>query len=209
MGQIVYKMAPKARIGFATANGGEVNFANNIRALAALPGFEYPPEIQKGFKADVICDDVGYSDEPFFQDGLIGNAVDDVAAFGVSYFSSAGNDIGTYDYDSDYRNVPNGPGALDGTNINLAGVPTNLYQGGFHNFNPNPGQQDVAQTVNVLASPPATNFQWDDPFNQVLNFDPNPIYHRPRCIHEHGPDLRHAKSDRRTKLCHHRYGRRR
>ena len=67
MGQIVYKMAPKARIGFATANGGEVNFANNIRALAALPGFEYPPEIQKGFKADTICDDVGYSDEPFFR----------------------------------------------------------------------------------------------------------------------------------------------
>ena len=40
-----------------------------------LPGFEYPPEIQKGFKADVICDDVGYSDEPFFEDGIIGNAV--------------------------------------------------------------------------------------------------------------------------------------
>ena len=176
MGQIVYKMAPKARIGFATANGGEVGFANNIRALAALPGFEYPPDIQKGFKADTICDDVGYSDEPFFEDGLIGNAVDDVFAAGVSYFSSAGNDIGTYDYDSDYRNVPNGPGALDGTNINLAGVPTNLYQGGFHNFNPKAGEQDVAQTVNVPASPPATNFQWDDPYNQVLNFDPNPIY---------------------------------
>ncbi len=176
MGQIVYKMAPKARIGFATANGGEVNFANNIRALAALPGYEYPPEIQQGFKADTICDDVGYSDEPFFEDGLIANAVDDVAAAGVSYFSSAGNDIGTYDYDSDYRNVPNGPGALDGTNINLTGVPTNLYQGGFHNFNPNPGQQDVAQTVNVPASPPSTNFQWDDPYNQVLNIDPNAIY---------------------------------
>ena len=171
MGQIVYKMAPKARIGFATANGGEVNFANNIRALAALPGF------QQDFKANVICDDVGYSDEPFFEDGLIADAVNDVAAFGVSYFSSAGNDIGTYDYDSDYRNVPNGPHALDGTNINLTGVPTNLYQGGFHNFNPNPGEQDVAQTVNVLASGlPATNFQWDDPFNQVLIFDPHPIF---------------------------------
>jgi hypothetical protein len=59
----------------------------------------------------------------------------------VSYFSSAGNDIGTYDYDSDYRNVSNGPGALDGTNSKLTGVPTNLYAGGFHNFNPNPGQQ--------------------------------------------------------------------
>ncbi len=108
--------------------------------------------MQQGFKADVICDDVGYSDEPFFEDGIIANAVDDVSAAGVSYFSSAGNDIGTYDYDSDYRNVPNDSDALDGTNINLAGVPTNLYQGGFHNFNPNPGEQDVAQTVNVLAS---------------------------------------------------------
>jgi Subtilase family len=176
MTQIGYKMAPKARLGFATANGGEVNFANNIRALAALPGYEYPPNIQQGFRADVICDDVGYSDEPFFEDGLIANAVDDVFAAGVSYFSSAGNDIGTYDYDSDYRNVPNGPGALDGTNINLAGVPTNLYQGGFHNFNPNPGQQDVAQTVNVPSSPPSTNFQWDDPYNQVLDYDPNAIY---------------------------------
>lgn len=177
MAQIAYKMAPKARLGFATANGGEVNFANNIRALAALPGYEYPPEIQKGFKADVICDDVGYSDEPFFEDGLIGQAVDDVFNAGVSYFSSAGNDIGTYDYDSDFSFVPNDEHALDGTNIKLTGVPSELYQGGFHNFNPNRGEQDVAQTVNVLASgEPATNFQWDDPYNQVLNFDPDPIY---------------------------------
>jgi hypothetical protein len=93
----------------------------------------------------------------------------------VSYFSSAGNDIGTYDYDSDYRNVPNGPGALDGiTSISLVCRPISIRR--FYNFNPKPGQQDVAQTVNVLPSGnPATNFQWDDPFNQVLNFDPDPI----------------------------------
>ena len=176
MAQIAYKMAPKARLGFATANGGEVNFANNIRALAALPGYEYPPEVQKGFKADVICDDVGYSDEPFFQDGLISEAVDDVFAAGVSYFSSAGNDIGTYDYDSEFRFVPNDGHATDGTNIKLTGVPTNLYAGGFHNFNPQPGQKDIAQTVNVPSVPPATNFQWSDPYNQVLEFDPNAIF---------------------------------
>ena len=177
MGQIVYKMAPKARIGFATANTGEVGFANNIRALAALPGFEFPPAVQQGFKADVICDDVTYSDEPFFQDGIVAGGVEDVVAAGVSYFSSAGNNIGTYGYDSDYRNVPNGPSALNGTNINLAGVPTNLYQGGFHNFNPAPGEQDIAQTVNVLASgEPATNFQWSDPYNMTLSFDPNAIF---------------------------------
>ncbi len=185
MGQIIYKMAPKARIAFATANGGEVGFANNIRALAGLSGFTFPAAQQQGFAADAICDDVGYSDEPFFEDGIIANAVDDVAAAGVSYFSSAGNDIGSYDYDSDYRNVPNGTGltaatntALAGTNINLANVPTNLYQGGFHNFNTN--GLDVAQTVNVVPSSgtlPQTNFQWDDPYNQTPVIIGPSLYH--------------------------------
>ena len=35
--QIVHDMAPKAPAGFATANSGEVGFANNIRALAGFP----------------------------------------------------------------------------------------------------------------------------------------------------------------------------
>ena len=34
--QIVHDVAPRARLGFATANGGEVNFANNIRALGGF-----------------------------------------------------------------------------------------------------------------------------------------------------------------------------
>lgn len=83
MCQIAYKMAPKARIGFATAFNGEVSFANNIRGLAGLPGF------QQNFKADTICDDVSYFDEPYFQTGIIGEGINDVYAAGVSYFSSA------------------------------------------------------------------------------------------------------------------------
>ncbi|HEY1770428.1 MAG TPA: hypothetical protein VGG02_09250 [Chthoniobacterales bacterium] len=178
MVQIAYKMAPKARLAFATGDTGEVGFANNIRALAGLAGYTYPPDIQQGFAADTICDDLGYDDEPFFEDGIIAAAVDDVFAAGVSYFSSSGNDIGTYDYDSEYRNVPNTPDALNGTNINLTGVPSNLYQGGFHNFNNNPGQQDIAQTVHVINNSelPATNFQWDDPYNQLPDYDPTPIF---------------------------------
>ena len=50
--QIVADMAPKARIGFATADVGEVGFANNIRALGGLPGFTYPDNIQQGFKGE-------------------------------------------------------------------------------------------------------------------------------------------------------------
>ena len=77
--QIVHDVAPKARLGFATANGGEVNFANNIRALA---GFADAPNAVPGFKADIIVDDVIYPTEPMFQDGVVAQAVDDVAAPG-------------------------------------------------------------------------------------------------------------------------------
>ncbi|MBO9661905.1 S8 family serine peptidase [Dokdonella sp.] len=178
MVQIGYKMAPKAKLAFATANFGEVDFANNIRALAGIPANQYPGQT---FAADTICDDVGYFDEPFFQDGIVSAGVDDATAFGISYFSSAANDIGVNGYDSELRWVPNGTGmtaadgnsALAGTNINLANVPPELYAGGFHNFNPNAGQLDVAQTVNIASgqNQPQTILQWNEPYDQ--NTAPN------------------------------------
>ncbi len=171
MCEIIYKMAPRAKIGFATANLGEVSFANNIRALAGLTGFTYPNQT---FAAQAICDDVGYFDEPWFEDGIIGEGIDDVNAAGVSYFSSAGNDIGTNGYTAPLRWVPNGTGltagagntALAGTNIDLTGVPAALYAGGFHNFNPKPGQRDIAQTWAIPSGGQLFVVQWDDPFDQ-------------------------------------------
>ncbi len=184
MVQIGHTLAPKARLAFATADFGEVGFANNIRALAGMPSFTYPGQ---DFAADTICDDVGYFDEPYFQDGIIGQGINDVAAFGVPYFSSAGNDIGINGYESDLRWVANGSGltaasnsALAGTNINLANVPPELYAGGFHNFNPVPGQLDVAQTVNITsnANLPPTVLQWNDPYDQNTSptFVTPPLY---------------------------------
>jgi hypothetical protein len=171
MVEILYKMAPKARLAFATAFLGEVSFANNVRALAALPGFTLPT--QAGFKADVIVDDVSYGGEPFYGESIVGAAVDEVAAAGVSYFSSAGNNIGINAYESALRIVPNGSGltaatntALAGTNIDLATVPTSAYAGGFHNFNPVSGQLDVAQLVNMPAAAQSAEMQWDDPYDQ-------------------------------------------
>ena len=170
MCQIVYKMAPKAQIAFGTADTGEVGFANVIRGLAGIAGYTNSGQT---FAADTICDDVGYFDEPYFQDGIIGDGVNDASAAGVAYFSSAGNDIGTNGYDSKLRFVPNGTGltaaagntALAGTNINLANVPANLYAGGFHNFNPN--GLDVAQTVNDPSTTGTdTVLQWNEPYDQ-------------------------------------------
>ena len=174
MCQIVYDMAPKARIGFATADSGELGFANNIRALAGLPGFTYPDATQQGFKGDVVCDDVSYLDEPMFQDGIIAQGVNDVVAAGVTYCSSAANNWAVDGYQSTFRPVANGTGltaptnnALKNTNVNLAGVDPALYAGGFHNFNPSgdPTKQDVAQTINSGSDALAFVFQWNDPYD--------------------------------------------
>ena len=78
MAQIVHDLAPGARLAFATGSTGALAFADNIRDLAAAG-------------AKVIVDDLTYLDEPFFQDGPIAVAVNDVTAQGVTYVSNAGN----------------------------------------------------------------------------------------------------------------------
>ena len=167
MAQLIHDIAPKARLGFATAFDGEVAFANNIRALAGIQGL---PNSRPGFAAQIIVDDVQYLSEGMFADTVVAQAVDDVAALGVSYFSSAGNTPPTQGYASDVRIVPNSGTATAGTNINLAGVPSALYAGGFHNFRAD-GTQDIAQTI-VLAAPGSNGrattrlvLQWDDPYD--------------------------------------------
>ena len=86
MMQVVHDVAPGAKLAFYTAANTEADFASGIQALATAG-------------AKVIADDVGYFDEPFFQDGLIAQAVDTVNAAGVSYFSAAGNS-GSNGYDN-------------------------------------------------------------------------------------------------------------
>jgi hypothetical protein len=86
MMQIVHDVAPGAHLAFYTAVNSEADMANGIRALANAG-------------AKVIADDVTYFDEPFFQDGLIAQAIDTVNASGVAYFSAAGNN-GAIGYDN-------------------------------------------------------------------------------------------------------------
>ena len=81
--EIVYDLAPGAELFFATALGGQAQFAQNILDLNAAG-------------CHVIVDDVGYFAEPVFQDGVIAEAVNtvtatDPASGGSLYFSSAGN----------------------------------------------------------------------------------------------------------------------
>jgi hypothetical protein len=158
--QIVHDLAPKARLGFATANGGQVNFANNIRALA---GFPDAPNTVAGFKADIIVDDIIYLGEPFFQDGIVAQAVDEVAAKGVSYFSSAGNRPASQGYDSKPRIVPGTSASWQDTNLNFADVDPALYAGGFHDFEQG-SAVDIAQTI-AFTNGSTIVFQWNEPFD--------------------------------------------
>jgi hypothetical protein len=140
--QIVHDVAPGASLAFATAFGGQANFANNIVAL-------------KNSGAKVIVDDVIYPAEPMFQDGIIAQAVDSVVTGGVSYFSSAGNN-GRNAYSSGFRPGPVfAPGAL-------AGVPF-FFGGTAHNFSDS-GGTDVFQRITLPNNAGfIMAFQWDSP----------------------------------------------
>ena len=76
--QILHDVAPKASLEFRTGFVSPADFAEGIRELASDG-------------CNIIVDDITYAVEPFFQDGIISQAITDVAAQGVSYFTAAGN----------------------------------------------------------------------------------------------------------------------
>lgn len=77
--QIIHDLAPDAGLLFASAGDNPAQMADHIRALAAAG-------------ADVIVDDIFFpGSEPFFQDGPINLAINEVVAQGVVYLAAAGN----------------------------------------------------------------------------------------------------------------------
>ncbi len=89
MGEIVHDVAPGAELAFYSAFFGQASFASGILKLAAAG-------------CQVIVDDIVYFAEPFFQDGLVAQAVDEVKSKGVTFFSAAGNQY-DHSYESVYR----------------------------------------------------------------------------------------------------------
>lgn len=135
--QLIRDVAPGANLSFATAFNGQASFANNIINLAAAG-------------ADVLVDDVIYLSEPFFQDGIIAQAIDQVVSNGVAYFSAAGNN-GRQAYESPFR--------ASGRILTL-----NNFQLEAHDFDPGAGV-DIFQRVTIpVGSRISLSFQWDSPF---------------------------------------------
>ena len=79
----------------------------------------------------------------------VGDAVDDVTAQGVQYFSAAGNQGIQQTWDSPVRLIPAAQG-IKGTNLDFSDVDPTLYNGGLQDMNPGAGT-DVAQDLLVGA----------------------------------------------------------
>lgn len=137
MAEIVHDVAPGAELAFNTAEGGQAAFAQGIINLS-----------NKGCK--VITDDEIYFAEPFFQDGIIAQAVDKVKQKGVTYFSAAGNSS-VRSYESPYRPSkfePFGPGVGTAHNFSAPGNTPRYFQPLY-----------IPTGGTFIAS-----FQWDQPF---------------------------------------------
>lgn len=148
--QIVHDIAPGASLAYATAFNGDASFAQNIRNLAK-------PTNQGGAGAKVITDDVFYYNEPFWQPGIIAQAVTDVVANkGVSYSSLAGN-LGRQSYES--------PSVAFGPDAGLAGLIGTTNS--FYNFNAG-GAMDPRMTFSIASGQAIIlTTQWDQPYYTV------------------------------------------
>jgi hypothetical protein len=158
--QIVHDVAPNASLAFYTAENSEADFANGIGALQ-----------QAGAK--VIVDDVGYFDEPFFQDGAVSQAIDAVAAKGVAYFSAAGND---------------GANAYDNTAPSFATLSSTGPTAGEYllNFDNSGATTTTSLAVDIPALQQgylvAVVLQWDQPYVTGAPGSPGATSHLNLCV---------------------------
>lgn len=137
--QLIHDVAPGSDLAFHTANGGQANFANGIGELRQQAG------------SGVIVDDVFYFAEPFFQDGIIAQAVDQAVADGAAYFSSAGNSAAD-SYESEFR--PSGEGGL------LSDTSSAM----LHDFDPGAGVDTRLEITIPVGAVSTYSFQWDEPY---------------------------------------------
>ena len=154
MMELAYDVAPGTDLAFHTAFTGFASFSGGIVDL-----------FQAG--CTVIVDDIGYAGDPFFQDGVIAQAVDYVVSQGASYFSSAGNSADA-SYESDFRDSGD-PGFFIGSVL--------------HDFDPGPGTDSFQDILIFPGETLRFAFQYDEPsilastefseFPELYGGDPN------------------------------------
>jgi len=165
--QIIHDVAPGAGLAFYTAENGEADFAHGIATLASTA------------HATVIVDDVGYFDEPFFQDGLLAQAIDAVYGQGVAYFSSAGNDA-----QNSYENTAPSFSTLSTTAPNRGEY--------LLNFDNSGATKVTSLPINIPGLQPgwliALVLQWDQPYVKGASGSPGASSHLDLCVTGAGSD---------------------
>jgi len=141
LAEIVHDVAPGAELLFHSVfnAGTRAGFAAAVDNLVAAG-------------ANVIIDDVGYVNEPYFQDGVIAQALDNARAAGVACFTSAGNQ-GTESYAGPYNHT--------------LWNPDTGWTG--HDFDAN-GSEGGDSALNVRVGAGGTMravLQWTDPYPSV------------------------------------------
>ena len=131
MMELIADIAPEAILLFRTAADGVNDFAVGIHELAEAG-------------ADVIVDDVLSLTEPWFQDGVLAQAADEVVKdYGIPFFSAAGNNARL-----------SWEGAFQGSGLTLFGGEAHQFFDG-----------DVFQKLTFTGQGRIQlNFQWNEPF---------------------------------------------
>ncbi|MGF1492781.1 MAG: S8 family serine peptidase [Microcoleaceae cyanobacterium] len=147
MAQLIHDLAPGADLAFSSVAFGETNFAQQIRDLA-------DPDLGS---ADILVDDISYVTEPFFQDGIIAQAIDEVVTNqGVAYFSAAGNRADQSYESTNFEGTPDSEGLFNDLT--------------FHDFDPTDGV-DTRQLITLSPGRTLFSLQWDDPFYTLDGVD--------------------------------------
>jgi len=144
--ELIFDVVPGIpALAFHTAQGGQANFARGIERLTSES------------KCSVTVDDIIYSAEPFFATGIVGQAVNKVAAKGTAYYSAAGN-TGTPGLFGRFNNVGRR------TDVTLPDGSTVTYE--FHRFKET-GSIDLPFTLGpgVMS---LFVLQWDQPHFTVF-----------------------------------------
>jgi hypothetical protein len=133
----IYDLAPGASLVFDTCGDSQQSMASAIAALQAAG-------------CNVIIDDIGFDDEPFFQPGVIDAAIDNAVNAGVTYVTAAGN-IG----DSGFEQAATFVAATDGSGDQLI------------NFNAAGTTPATMMSMTVTQGGGDLTFEWDDAYNGV------------------------------------------
>ncbi len=132
----IYDLAPDASFVFDTAGESQQSMATAVTAL-------------QNAGCNVIIDDIGFADEPFFQPGIIDQAIDKATAAGITYITSAGNS-GNSGFEQAASFVP----ATDGSGDQLI------------NFNAGGSTPQTRMNITVAQSGSLT-LEWDDAYDGV------------------------------------------